>query len=321
MAFRRKIKRRAPGSGITKSRPKTTSSYLKRRQLTRKKNLGKTRVISSDPPAKKQRKKTRLPRGPLRQIKRILFILIMGGFSFLIIYQLFLSQKLNIQTIAVFEDQQPQSDHEIINLLQEYNGTNLLLFDANQIEDYLKTQYPYYSKLKLSKNLPDTIVITIENHPIVANLMVKLINENGTKEKNLFLNTAGMITDLTENNDNDMLELPTLQIEIDQPLTQGDQVLSQEDLAFILEAMQNYEDKFGMKVLNTRYLKIAREAHLWTERNFYVWLDLTVDLDSQLNKLKQALPRLNIYEENLDYIDLRVGGINGEKIIFKRREI
>ena len=45
---------------------------------------------------------------------------------------------------------------------------------------------------------------------------------------------------------------------------------------------------------------------------------MSMELDTQLNKLKKALPRLNIYEESLDYIDLRISGIDGEKVIFKK---
>ena len=44
-----------------------------------------------------------------------------------------------------------------------------------------------------------------------------------------------------------------------------------------------------------------------------------MSLDEQFDKLKKGLPRLNIYEIDLLYIDLRISGINGEKIIFKRR--
>ena len=72
-----------------------------------------------------------------------------------------------------------------------------------------------------------------------------------------------------------------------------------------------------MQVLEIDYLRRARELHLLTERYFYVWLDLSQDLDKQLLKLKKALNELNIYEADLDYIDLRISGQNGEKVIYK----
>jgi hypothetical protein len=112
--------------------------------------------------------------------------------------------------------------------------------------------------------------------------------------------------------------LPIIQIKKEGSLRMGSTVISPDRLAFALEAIQSFEEKFGMKVIHGIYLNVEREFHLETERKFYVWLDMTMDLDYQLNKLKQALPKLDIYEENLDYIDLRISGINGEKIIFKR---
>jgi hypothetical protein len=68
-------------------------------------------------------------------------------------------------------------------------------------------------------------------------------------------------------------------------------------------------------------LKQARELHLLTERHFTVWLDLTQDLNIQLTKLKKSLGNtFNIYEMPLDYIDLRISGQNGEKVIYKLSE-
>jgi hypothetical protein len=51
-----------------------------------------------------------------------------------------------------------------------------------------------------------------------------------------------------------------------------------------------------------------------------VWLDLTVDIPQQLGKLKRTLPKLDIYHEPLEYIDLRIAGAESEKVIFKRRK-
>ena len=79
------------------------------------------------------------------------------------------------------------------------------------------------------------------------------------------------------------------------------------------------EDKFGMRVVEVIYKKVPREIHLLTERDFYIWIDMQNPADEQLKKLKKALVKLDIYTENLEYIDLRIAGGNGDKIIYKRR--
>jgi hypothetical protein len=251
-------------------------------------------------------------KGFLKSLKKAVLIGIAGGLAFFIIFNLFVSDKLNIKEVAVFEDQQPLPEHELNRVLSEFKDRNLLLLNTDTIENFLSNKYPYYASLILHKNLPGTLVLNLETHPTVANLIVETPDET----VNMTLNTAGQAQAQEAEFANE--ELPTIVIERDQTLSQGTHIITQDQLAFILEAMQNFEDKFGMVVEHAKYLEISREAHLWTERNFYVWLDIYSDLDEQLNKLKKSLPRLNIYEEPLRYIDLRISGINGEKIIFMK---
>ena len=97
-------------------------------------------------------------------------------------------------------------------------------------------------------------------------------------------------------------------------------LLSPETLQVLLKAKSDMEAKFNIQVLEVYYLKRAREVHLFTERNFFVWIDLTQDLTLQFNKLKKAMTEINLYEDPLSYIDLRISGQNGEKVIYKLNE-
>ena len=90
-----------------------------------------------------------------------------------------------------------------------------------------------------------------------------------------------------------------------------------ENLTTLLEVETDYEAKFNMQILEVHYIRRAREVHLYTERYFFVWIDLTQEVEIQLNKLKKAMTELNIYEAPLLYIDLRISGQNGEKVIYK----
>ena len=74
-----------------------------------------------------------------------------------------------------------------------------------------------------------------------------------------------------------------------------------------------------MKIIEIEYQVIPREVHLRTEKYFYIWLDIQKPYETQLKKLKKALVKLNIYDDELAYIDLRITGESGEKIIYKRR--
>lgn len=75
-----------------------------------------------------------------------------------------------------------------------------------------------------------------------------------------------------------------------------------------------------MKVTNAEYHVREREIHLQTEKNFMVWLDMEKELNPQMEKLKKALPKINIYNTPLEYIDLRISGTDNEKVIYKPRK-
>lgn len=101
----------------------------------------------------------------------------------------------------------------------------------------------------------------------------------------------------------------------------NEELIPQDVLKTLLETTESFEGKFDMEVLEITYLKRARELHLFTERYFSVWIDLTQDVPLQLAKLKKALTEIDIYGAPLEYIDLRISGQNGEKVIYKLGEI
>lgn len=302
MFFKRKSK------SPTVLAPTSYTQYRRFRPSRAVRNIGKTLALM---PELNAPARPRTPRGFWAKLKRGTLLVAVLTLATATLYQLFFSGKLALASIEVFEDQEPQADHVITRLLKKLEGDNLLLLDAQQLEGYLKTQYPYYAKLTVNKNLPSTLVISLETYPLVANITLDILD--GEKQE-WQLSSAGQLKAADAPNP----ELPQLLLKMDQSPEEGETVIPQESLAFLLEVRQTFEDKFGMKVLHTEYLPAGREAHLWTERHFEVWLDTVGDLDTQLNKLKQSLSRLNIYEESLDYVDLRIGGIHGEKVIFKR---
>lgn len=290
--------------------PTSYTRYRRFRPSRAARSIGKTLTSTPELTASPR---PRQPRGFLAKLKRATLLVAILTLAIATSYQLFFSGKLALASIEVFEDQESQPDHVITRLLKKLEGDNLLLLDAKQLEGYLKSQYPYYAKLTVNKNLPSTLVISLETYPIVANATLEAVE--GEKQE-WQLSSAGQLQAAEQTNP----ELPTVLIQVDQPGEEGQKIIDQAALAFLLEARQTFEDKFGMKVLYTKYLPAGREAHLWTERHFEVWLDTAGDLDTQLNKLKQSLSRLNIYEESLDYVDLRIGGIHGEKVIFRREQ-
>ena len=248
-----------------------TSSYRHpkirgKKRSSRRRTPGKT-LVESDTTKKTTERRRRLKIRRLSlwgQIKRILILIISGGLVIYITYALFLSNSLSIQKIKVFEDNIELNDHPIATLLADFKDSHLLLFDTDSLEPYLQDLYPQYEKLKLSKNLPDTLTVTLQTYPVVAQLT------NSTEEGNeqqFFLTRAGRTSEYDElvATEGEFREILT---ESEQSLALGADVITQDNLAFILEAIQSFEDRFGMKIVNAEYHKINRETHLFTERNF-----------------------------------------------------
>jgi hypothetical protein len=97
-------------------------------------------------------------------------------------------------------------------------------------------------------------------------------------------------------------------------------VISADNLNYILHATSYFEEKFGMKIRETDFIIKARELHLKTEKNFTIWLDTQIPFERQFLKLKKAMTTIDIYKVALEYIDLRIAGTSGEKVIFKRKK-
>ncbi len=309
MAFRRKKRRISPYSR-TRSLPK--------RRVKQRRSPGKTHSVNREPKNKtsdrRKLKAAKRARGFFGKIKRPIILILGGALIIYITFVLFVSTSLTIQTIQVKEDDMMITEHPMEDLLSELIGSNLLLTNTDNFEPYLRAQFPQYETLRITKNLPDTLLVILKTYPVVSNLTVEIPD---SEDQQFLLTSGGQVTTY-EDIDSMGEGLRTIIIESEKSLGSGAQVMDQSQIAFILEAMQDFEDRFGMGVGHAQYHDIEREVHLWTAREFYVWLDMTQPLDDQLDKLKKGLPKLDIYTLNLEYIDLRIAGLNGEKIIFKR---
>jgi len=196
----------------------------------------------------------------------------------------------------------------------------MLLFNATNHELALLEEYSYLKDLNISRRPLHTLVATLTTYDHVANIQVD--HEDGSVQ--LFIaNELGYIASVGTTDET----LPTIVMDVtgtdldlpetQESLTVNQEIIDKETLETLLDAQIAFEGKFNMQILEVHYVKRARELHFFTERYFYVWIDLSQSVDTQLAKLKKAMTQLNIYEAPLEYIDLRISGQNGEKVIYK----
>lgn len=259
--------------------------------------------------AEKKLLKTRSQQRRIQQVTRPLIIIVIGIVLYIISNILFISDTFTVTKIEYDRETiDVEDENQVLTYLQNFEGENILLIDEESEESYLKNTYPNYKTINIKKHLPNTLVLELEIYELTANVIVQregyyrkfIINENGIVAKA----------------DTEDPSLPYIYLETTEIMIEGKTAIEPDMLAFIVEATSDFESKFGMQILDATYYKIAREVHLQTERYFDVWMDTQITVDTQLGKLKQALPSLNIYEEDLKYIDLRISGQTGDKVIY-----
>jgi cell division septal protein FtsQ len=290
---------------------KLESPYLKKAPFSKKsKFVTESRMARMLPPARIKPRSNRW--------KKVLAVILAAGIVGYIIYAFFFSDYFIVKKYKVEEKGTVIESNEILNgILATKIGQNLTLLNEDQLIGEIRKAQPEINKIGIKKVFPDTIVAQYEKFPTVANI-TNIVN--GIQKKFL-VDSQGFLTE--ENTDNP--NLPYIKIETAAPMEVrttflSDPKRSAERLTYIIQAINLFEEKFGMKIIYAQFKLREREVHLYTEKYFYVMLDMEKDLATQLEKLKKALSKLDIYTVPLIYIDLRISGSDFEKVIYKRKK-
>lgn len=255
------------------------------------------------------KRETLLP-SRLKRVTVKLFFLILITLG---IYAIFFSGYFKIKTITTntgnFENEKLTS--EIKQSISSSLGKNIFFVDLKKLEKNLIQDFSELETIKISKNYPESLSINFNEYALVANI----VNYSNNVKKNYIINSIGFVN----KEDFENPALPYIAIESDEPINTQSVIIEKTKLSYILETMIYFKDKFGMKVKEVNYKPTARELHLLTEKNFWIWLDIQTPYEEQFKKLKKSLVKLDIYKENLSYIDLRIAGNTGDKIIYKRK--
>lgn len=303
MAFLKRKRRRRPKASKKSNIQEIRSPYTHRKSLSKKK-LPKKSNKSKYSKNLKVKQKT----SPLKKLALffLIVIFVLGLIYLTVFTNYFQTQNFRVRGNDIIED-----NSKFEEFLKTHKGENLLFIDTRQLEQTIKSQYPEIQSLHIKKVFPNTLAMEYKNFPEVANLF-NLING---KQKKFIINETGYLVGEDYENPN----LPYIKVRTEKALELREYVINKEKLSYILDAIYDFEDLFGMKVLDAEYKGREREVHLKTERDFIIWLDMTLTLQEQYNKLRRSIDKLNIYTDSLEYIDLRISSVKGERVIFKRR--
>jgi len=245
------------------------------------------------------------------QIKRKIIIYLFLAAIISIFYLLFFSNIFKVQKIDNINNTiETKALSDKIKSELRYNlSKNLILLNSQKTAEQLIKKFPELETIEIQKKFPNTLAFKFDEFPLSANLIV----ESSNLKKTYILNSLGFI--IKENYENPTL--PFIKMQTEEAINPDKKAIDKETLEYIISARQYFEEKFGMKVKEVIYKPIPRELHLLTERDFYIWLDIQQDYEEQLQKLKKASSEIDIYNEDIEYIDLRISVLNGSKIILK----
>lgn len=275
---------------------------------------GKSPALSRNLPKQRYSNKIIRNKNPLfSKIKKIAILIILLAGTGLLINSVFFSTYFKINEVKISDKnlENNQMGEEIKKSAETALGKNLIFVNTETLQEKILDAFPEIEEVTIEKDYPKAIIINFSEYTLVANV----INENNTVKKTYIVNSIGYAV----KEDLENQSLPYIRMKSDEPLNAKTAIIEANKLRYILESKIYFEEKFGMRIIEAQYKKTAREVHLLTERNFTIWLDMQNSIEAQLKKLKKALVKLDIYTENLDYIDLRIAGENGDKIIYKRK--
>lgn len=248
------------------------------------------------------------------RFKKLGILLGIGAVILAIIYGLFFSSLFVVTRVQVDKNGAAVTASQLQPFIDNLKGRNVLFINGDRVAQDLQASFPKEILfVKVKKSFPQKITLKIDEYPLVVNFHV---NTEKSQQK-LVINQIGFVVA----QGTDFPDLPTLELNspTELPIIEGT-ILSQDKLTPIVTGLTKFPELFGMKIVAGEWKKTERELHLKTEKGFTIWLDLTQDVAVQLTKLKRALTKLDIYNEKLDYIDLRIAGENNEKVIFKRKK-
>ena len=302
---------------------------LKKKKEGRTSNISKLRSpylkSAPIPDTKKNRTKqssrfipTPTLKPPTSRIKRILALFLAAGIISFIVYALYFSDYFLIRKYQVEEEGTIIDTNDVINqILEAKIGSNLVTLNENDLSKEIKTAQPEINKIDINKIFPDTIMIGFAKFPAVANITDTAA---GVEEKFVVDSQGILIEDNTENPNLPYIKMDTAELLQVKKTFLPDAASSADRLTYIIQAMNLFEEKFGIKITYGQFKVRERELDLFTEKSFYVMIDMEKDLNGQMDKLKKALSKLDIYTVPLLYIDLRISGTDNEKVIYKRKK-
>jgi len=211
----------------------------------------------------------------------LLFFIILSGLTYLFIF----SSVFQVKNITILGNEKTSAEE--IRIIISNNTKNIFLADLEKIDIMLLEKYPQIANVSIKRNLPNALLVEIEERKPVA-----VIFKN---EEYFFIDKEAVIFEKILERGSEMLVIKS-----------EEEFIGKEQLSQILKINSALRD--DLKIL-IQEIQVVSEKRVNIEvlEGWNIYFNLEKDLDWQLEEfsilLKEKISLEN--RENLEYIDLR----------------
>lgn len=189
---------------------------------------------------------------------------------------------------------------KIEEFFAQYHKESLLFFGDNLIAVALYSSFPEVQNFSCTRVFPHTIDCNIEEYKSAF-----ILHKGEDETVEYIVNQAGrVISKRIKEEQSALLIVKTTNQELS--IEVGEEIIEPWMIEYIFRSKNIYESRLGISILGIWWLERERELHLYTSRNFPIYLSFTQDLDSSLENLISVFGIRDF--PALEYIDLRVPG-------------
>ena len=222
-------------------------------------------------------------------------ILLLVGMFFFIVFALF-SPYFQLKRINIIRDSPSLDIERIQTKLDSFYGQNLFRVKQETIRVLLMKEFPEFRKVKIEEQWPDQIKITIELSPPAFSLLNKeTANFSTISEDGIVLNQSPTA------------DLPLIAVKgYEKLIVPRMPFITRAYLEKIKEARYIVQESLKLNIEEVIYIPIAKELHIELIQGTSLWLDLELDIPSQLRKLELASSKIKLNQNRLEHVDLRI---------------
>ncbi len=242
---------------------------------------------------------------------RFLFFLVTVSFVVVLIYVLFFSPFLEINSIEINGNDYIEKNLILDKINPEISGkyldivkkNNLLLAKIGRMEKDIKDEFKIIREIEIKREFPEKLIVSIiERKPKMVFCSADscfILDENGEAYDNY-----------SSNEENDKNNFITLREESSKKMSLGEIILEKKYMSYALEIKQELFERLEIEIDNNFRVAslISGDIRVKTKEGWEIYFNENIGLEKEIEMLKVVLENKieKSQRTDLEYVDLRI---------------